>query len=268
MLRATKSKASCILCTGFRKYEITRDKSWLVGIYKNLYKEIMSELNSRKFAERKVQEIDTVASGTKEIRQVERMAEVKRYWGEEIKLLKALGTKAWIETGIETDTINTSCMRVYTESMNICTLKRISANKYIDERIRGCEMFQQKTTGSYDVVFDGTNFLKVKHSLEHCHHNNGLIDVYYVESSKQRLMTWDALRLSTFDSYLINTGKKYKTVYLDEGLMLQPGEIDIVAMISNAENVYVYGDKKQLNFIYRVADFRATYVTFEDFSEM
>ncbi len=195
MLRATKSKASCILCTGFRKYEITRDKSWLVGIYKNLYKEIMSELNSRKFAERKVQEIDTVASGTKEIRQVERMAEVKRYWGEEIKLLKALGTKAWIETGIETDTINTSCMRVYTESMNICTLKRISANKYIDERIRGCEMFQQKTTGSYDVVFDGTNFLKVKHSLEHCHHNNGLIDVYYVESSKQRLMTWDALRL-------------------------------------------------------------------------
>ena len=50
--------------------------------------------------------------------------------------------------------------------------------------------------------------------------------------------------------------------------MIQPGEIDIVAMISNAENVYVYGDKKQLNFIYRVADLRATYVTFEDFSEM
>ena len=49
--------------------------------------------------------------------------------------------------------------------------------------------------------------------------------------------------VSTFDSYLINSGKKYKTVYLDEGLMLQPGEIDIVAMISNAENVYVNATK-------------------------
>ncbi len=70
---------------------------------------------------------------------------------------------------------------MYTESLNLCTAKRIWHNKYVDERVRGCEMFQQKTTGAYDVFFDGEDFLKVKHSLEHCHHKNKLIDVYYEE---------------------------------------------------------------------------------------
>ena len=88
-----------LICTGFRAFQITRDKNWLIVMHKNMCKEIMSELNSRKFVERKFKEIVTVTSGTKEIRQVERMEEVKRYWNEEIKLLKALGTKTWIETG-------------------------------------------------------------------------------------------------------------------------------------------------------------------------
>ena len=88
-----------LICTGFRAFQITRDKNWLIVMHKNMCKEIMSELNSRKFVERKFKEIVTVTSGTKEIRQVERMGEVKRYWNEEIKLLKALGTKTWIETG-------------------------------------------------------------------------------------------------------------------------------------------------------------------------
>ena len=44
---------------------------------------------------------------------------------------------------------------MYTESLNLCTAKRIGHNKYVDERVRGCEMFQQKNTGAYDVFFDG-----------------------------------------------------------------------------------------------------------------
>ncbi len=66
------------------------------------------------------------------------------------------------------------------------------------------------------------------------------------EETAERVRSLEkATTVSTFDSYLISSMKTYETAYLDKGLMLQPGEIDIVAMFSGARNVYVYGDEKQ-----------------------
>lgn len=78
----------------------------------------------------------------------------------------------------------------------------------------------------------------------------------------------DDVTVSTVDSFILHNVQEFKDVYIDEGLMLQPGEIDVIAIMSKAENVYVYGDRRQLNFIPRVAGFVANIDTFTDFASI
>jgi hypothetical protein len=72
---------------------------------------------------------------------------------------------------------------------------------------------------------------------------------------------------STVDSYFINSTKKYNIIYIDEGLMLQPGEIDLLIHMTGAMKVYIYGDRKQLNFIPRVAGYESKIMDFIDFTK-
>lgn len=70
----------------------------------------------------------------------------------------------------------------------------------------------------------------------------------------------------TVDSYFINYQSKHENVYIDEGLMLQPGEIDLIASISKAKIITIFGDRKQLKFIPRVAGFDSVFPEFTDFT--
>nr|QWC36509.1 polyprotein [Bemisia tabaci bromo-like virus 2] len=63
----------------------------------------------------------------------------------------------------------------------------------------------------------------------------------------------------TIDSYILNSQKKYDIVWLDEALMLHPGEIDFVALLSRASTIFLYGDSHQLGFIPRVSGYHLSY---------
>lgn len=74
------------------------------------------------------------------------------------------------------------------------------------------------------------------------------------------------LEIRTVDSYLLNSRKRYARVWLDEGLMLCPGEIYVIADHTEAERIFVYGDRSQIPFIVRVPGFVMKVETFQDFS--
>ncbi|UTQ50507.1 MAG: 207 kDa replicase polyprotein (domains: methyltransferase - helicase - RNA-dependent RNA polymerase) [Plant associated tobamo-like virus 1] len=69
----------------------------------------------------------------------------------------------------------------------------------------------------------------------------------------------------TVDSYLLNDRKTYPNVFLDEGLMIHAGLIDIIANYSQCNNLFVFGDRNQLNFTNRVADFEVRHHVRKDF---
>ncbi len=50
----------------------------------------------------------------------------------------------------------------------------------MNERLRGCEAFQQKATGPYDVVFDGEIFLRSKLTIESTYCKTALVDIYEI----------------------------------------------------------------------------------------
>jgi hypothetical protein len=73
-------------------------------------------------------------------------------------------------------------------------------------------------------------------------------------------------KVFTVDSYILNCKKKFKTVWLDEGLMIHPGEIDILKDLTACHKMYVYGDRQQIPFIARVPGFdliESLYSSFE-----
>ncbi|QYW08475.1 MAG: putative replicase [Hubei sediment virgavirus 1] len=74
------------------------------------------------------------------------------------------------------------------------------------------------------------------------------INVAHKEANKSNVRT--------IDSYVIKTPHTHHdTLWIDEGLMVHPGEVLYVASLAQAKTVYVYGDTKQIPFINRVADF-------------
>ncbi len=74
------------------------------------------------------------------------------------------------------------------------------------------------------------------------------------------------IEVRTVDSYLINSKTIARNVYLDEGLMLHPGQIDLVAAKSRAKALFVFGDRAQLNFISRVGGFDVKFSEYTDFA--
>nr|QWC36511.1 polyprotein [Bemisia tabaci bromo-like virus 3] len=68
-----------------------------------------------------------------------------------------------------------------------------------------------------------------------------------------------SMEVRTLDSYILNSQKNYDVVWLDEALMLHPGEIDFVALLSKASTIYLYGDSHQLGFIPRVSGYHLSY---------
>lgn len=67
------------------------------------------------------------------------------------------------------------------------------------------------------------------------------------------------VKCRTVDSFLLNFDKtdnyRYKNIFIDEGLMIHPGILDILAIITKCETIEVFGDNNQLNFISRVPHF-------------
>lgn len=62
----------------------------------------------------------------------------------------------------------------------------------------------------------------------------------------------------TIDSYKLNfQGFDYKagTVHLDEALLVHPGEIDIIACLSEANQIHCYGDTRQISFLNRLEQY-------------
>nr|BCG11495.1 129 kDa replicase [Sunn-hemp mosaic virus] len=60
----------------------------------------------------------------------------------------------------------------------------------------------------------------------------------------------------TFDSFVMNRKPgKFKTLWVDEGLMVHPGLINFCINISCVSSVYIFGDRKQIPFINRVMNF-------------
>ena len=74
--------------------------------------------------------------------------------------------------------------------------------------------------------------------------------------------------IRTVDSFLLNEVKTYSKVWFDEGLMVHAGVIELVAAMAKAREVYVYGDRNQLNFISRVGDFDTKFHRFQWFSKL
>jgi len=73
-------------------------------------------------------------------------------------------------------------------------------------------------------------------------------------------------KVSTVDSYILNSRKAYDVVWLDEGLMIHPGEIDILRDLTQCRKMFVYGDRNQIPFIARVPDFVMMEKFYSDFS--
>lgn len=65
--------------------------------------------------------------------------------------------------------------------------------------------------------------------------------------------------VKTVDSFLMNLGKgpktQWKTLFIDEGLMLHPGCVYFLVVLSHCEKAYIYGDTQQIPFINRVQNF-------------
>ena len=59
----------------------------------------------------------------------------------------------------------------------------------------------------------------------------------------------------TVDSYLLNDRARYDKVFLDEGLMIHAGQVNLIANYTNCKELLIFGDRNQLNFTCRVADF-------------
>lgn len=59
----------------------------------------------------------------------------------------------------------------------------------------------------------------------------------------------------TVDSYLLNYRMIADRVWLDEGLMLHTGAIDMIAAYSEAKEIKVFGDQNQIPFINCIANF-------------
>lgn len=90
------------------------------------------------------------------------------------------------------------------------------------------------------------------------------------QEMKSRLveMKKDAIEVRTVDSYVLNSRKQHETVWLDEGLMVHPGVIDLLVGYSMCSKMFVYGDRNQLNFISRVPGFVLNHHIFEDFESV
>jgi hypothetical protein len=56
-------------------------------------------------------------------------------------------------------------------------------------------------------------------------------------------------RIRTIDSFLMNPNCVSKILYVDEALMAHAGAILAIAKLSRAEEVWLYGDQKQIPFI-------------------
>nr|WLJ60131.1 MAG: replication-associated protein [Piper chlorosis virus] len=77
-------------------------------------------------------------------------------------------------------------------------------------------------------------------------------------ASGSTIATHDNVR--TVDSFLMNYCKStgsviYKTLFIDEGLMLHPGCVNFLVSLSFADEVFVYGDTQQIPYINRVQNF-------------
>jgi hypothetical protein len=72
----------------------------------------------------------------------------------------------------------------------------------------------------------------------------------------------------TVDSYILNSRKSFSRVWLDEGLMLCPGEIDIVRDYTLCTELFVYGDRNQIPFISRVTGFNLTEERYSGFQNV
>nr|WDS52185.1 MAG: 128 KDa putative replicase [Opuntia virus 2] len=60
----------------------------------------------------------------------------------------------------------------------------------------------------------------------------------------------------TIDSFTMNPKPRtFKTLWIDEGLMVHPGLINFCIVLSQASSVKVFGDRKQIPFISRVFEF-------------
>ncbi|AEW50164.1 unnamed protein product [Clitoria yellow mottle virus] len=62
--------------------------------------------------------------------------------------------------------------------------------------------------------------------------------------------------IRTFDSFIMNRKPgTFKTLWIDEGLMVHPGLINFCLNLSGCQQAFVYGDRKQIPFINRVMNF-------------
>jgi len=76
--------------------------------------------------------------------------------------------------------------------------------------------------------------------------------VRFIQQGKQATKK----NVRTIDSYIIDKfHSTHDRVWVDEGLMVHPGEIAYLAKFSEAKEMVIFGDTKQIPFINRVADF-------------
>lgn len=75
-------------------------------------------------------------------------------------------------------------------------------------------------------------------------------------------------KVYTVDSYILNCRRQFLNVYLDEGMMIHPGEIDIIKDLTQCNEMFVYGDRQQIPFICRVPDFDVTEEFYSGFANI
>nr|WPV62218.1 MAG: non-structural polyprotein [Wufeng rodent hepe-like virus 1] len=73
-----------------------------------------------------------------------------------------------------------------------------------------------------------------------------------------------SVKVRTIQSFLLNP-EECKNLFIDEAMMQHPGMILIAAKLSNAANVYAYGDRCQIPFVNRARQFQVLYKNLADY---
>lgn len=77
---------------------------------------------------------------------------------------------------------------------------------------------------------------------------------------------WFKARYKTVDSYVMNRpDKKYRNVYIDEGMKAHPGVACFVVALSGCETAYIVGDTNQLSYYCREEGYNAVHTTYDCF---
>jgi len=141
-----------------------------------------------------------------------------------------------------------------------------------DRKLTSIDFSEMRAHSAEIILIEGVPGAGKTYELTHSVKNDDIVLTFARETKKETAARIEALgkttAVYTVDSYYINHRSKCDIIYVDEGLMLQPGELDIIANLSQAKRIIVFGDRKQLGFIPRVAGFIPKYLSYNDFTKV